>query len=215
MEHRMNEVVGHVPAIPTVVAVVLLVAACGGKQTVNQSLPMPVVDPAPVAVGVYYPDSLRNHKCTGGKGYIAYDWIFELGPPSIAMYDKLLGAMFESIRNVDAEPGSGQAQGDDDVIEIRMIEFTGCDAGWPVFGASVSVSYEAILWSPDGKELTRWNARGSAGPSDPYADHMDSGGEAGYLAALTKIAMRKAATDFVLNYEKDPVVRSRLLARSQ
>ena len=203
------------PAFAIVVAIVLPVAACGGKQTIEQDLPVPVVDPAPVAIGVYYPDSLRNHACTGGKGYIAYDWTFELGPPSIAMYDKLLDAMFERTRTVDARPGAGQAQGDEDVIEIRMTEFSGCDASWPVFGASVSIGYEVILWSPEGKEMTRWNARGAAGPFDIDPDERSWMEEAEYLAALTSIAMRKAATDFVLNYEKDPVVKSRLLAQSQ
>lgn len=215
MANRMSGAVRHMPAIAMVVLMVLLFAACGGKQSVKQELPMPVVDPAPVSIGVYYPDSLRNHKCIGGKGYIAYDWTFELGPPSMAMYDKLLGAMFKSARTVDAKPGTSSAQGTEDVIEVRMTGFTGCDASWPVIGASVTINYEAILWAPDGTELTRWNAHGAAGLSDPYDDYMDSGGEAEYLAALTKIAMRKAATDFVLNYENDPVVKTRLLAGSQ
>ena len=215
MANRMSGAVRHMPAIAMVVLMVLLFAACGGKQSVKQELPMPVVDPAPVSIGVYYPDSLRNHKCIGGKGYIAYDWTFELGPPSMAMYDKLLGAMFKSARTVDAKPGTSSAQGTEDVIEVRMTGFTGCDASWPVIGASVTINYEAILWAPDGTELTRWNAHGAAGSSDPYVDYMDSGGEAEYLAALTKIAMRKAATDFVLNYENDPVVKTRLLAGSQ
>lgn len=215
LRNRIHEAVRRVPVVAMVVSMALLVAACGGKQTVKQDFPMPVLDPAPVAIGVYYTDTLRNHKCTGGKGYIAYEWTFELGPPSIAMYDNLLGAMFENTSTVSAKPGAGQARGNEDVIEIHMTEFTGCDASWPVFGASVDIHYEAILWSAEGKELTRWNARGTAGPADPYVDYMDSGGEAEYLAALTKIAMRKAATDFVLNYENDPVVKSRLLARSQ
>lgn len=215
MGNRLNESVTHVPAIAMVAATVLFVAACSGNPTIEQDIPTPVVDPAPVAIGVYYPDSLRNHKCTGGKGYIAYDWTFELGPPSIAMYDKLLGAMFMSTRMVDAEPGAGQARRDYDVIEIRLTDFDGCDVSWPVFGASVSIGYEAVLWSPDGKEMTRWNARGAAGPADPLPDDMDSVVEARYLAALTSIAMRKAATDFVLNYENDPVVKTRLLTHSQ
>ena len=72
------------------------------------------------------------------------------------------------------------------------------------------------------RELTRWLAQGQAGPRDPRDEYLASfpeihevltgsyTPEAAYLAALTGLAMRKAAADFVLNFEGNPVVRARL-----
>lgn len=201
----------------TALTLCLLIAACGSNPPPEPKVPIPVMDPAPVSVGVYYGDALRNHSCTGGKGYIAYEWTFEMGPPSIEMFDGLLAGMFRNAETVTEIPEDTLIQDERDTVEIRMTNFTGCDASWPVTDrwTTVEVGYEAILRSAQGEELTRWRGQGTAGMSDPYQKYMTSTGEAAYLAALASIAMRKAATDFVVNFEGNPVVQSRLYASSR
>ena len=200
----------------------LLLAGCGSSIfPIQPNVPAPVVEPVPVLVGVYYADALRNHGCTGGKDTFDFGWTVAMGPPSIAMFDGLFAAMFHEIETVDTRPGATPTPRD--VIEVRLTEFDGCDARRPIVGiATVRVAYEAILWSAQGRELTRWRGRGQAGPRDPQDEYVAgfpeiheilTGSytpEAAYLAALTSIAMRKAAADFVLNFEGNSVVQARL-----
>lgn len=197
-------------------ALCLLLAGCGSNPSLEPRVPDLVVDPAPVSVGVYYGDALRNHSCTGGKGYIAYEWTFEMGPPSIEMFDGLLADMFQDTETVTESPEDTLMQDKRDVVEIRMTSFNGCDASWPIIGTStVAIGYEAILWSAQGQELTRWPGRGSAGPSDSSQDFITSFDETAHLAALASIAMRKATTDFVISFDSNPIVQSRLYARTK
>lgn len=195
--------------------VTLLSGGCSSNLFLEPNVPTPVVETAPVSVGIYYDDALRNHKCTGGKGYIAYEWTVEMGPPSVAMFDGAFATLFQEVENVDARPGVTAARSPWDVIEMRLTEYNGCDARWPVFGTTVIVAYEAILWSADGRELTRWHGRGQAGPYVPDGEPMESQGEAAYLAAVTSLAMRRAAADLVINFETNPVVQARFFRRPE
>ena len=210
MVHGICKAGARMPRAAPVWVLGLLLAGCSSTVSIQPNTPSPVVEPVPVSVGVYYADALRNHTCTGGKGYIAFEWTVGMGPPSIAMFDRLFAAMFREAETVDTSPGATPAPGLRDVIEVRLTEFNGCDARWPIIGiTTVRVAYEAILWSAQGRELTRWQGRGQAGPRDPLDGYRPSG-EAAYLAALTSLAMRKAATDFVLNFEGNSKVQARL-----
>ncbi len=210
MTHGIHKAGPRMPRAATAWVLGLLLAGCSSTLSIQPNTPAPVVEPVPVSVGVYYADALRNHTCTGGKGYIAFDWTVAMGPPSIAMFDRLFAAMFRKAETVNTRPGATPAPEPRDVIEVRLTEFNGCDARWPIIGTTtIRVAYEAILWSAQGRELARWQGRGQAGPRDPLDDYRPSG-EAAYLAALTSLAMRKAATDFVLNFEGNSVVQARL-----
>ncbi len=200
----------------------LLLAGCGPSVfPIQPNVPAPVVEPMPAPIGVYYADALRDHGCTGGEGTLDHGWAVAMGPPSIAMFDGLFAAMFRETETVDTWPGATPAPRH--VIEVRLREFDGCDARPPIVGAAiVRVGYEAILWSAQGRELTRWRGRGQAGPRDsqdeyvagfPKLHEILTGSytpEAAYLAALTSMAMRKAAADFVLSFEGNSVVQARL-----
>jgi hypothetical protein len=171
---------------------------------------MPVIDQAPVSVGIRYSRELLAHHCKGGKGYIAFDWTYELGAPSTEMLDPLLRAMFRDPKRI----ASNATRAKTDVVDIHLRAFNGCDASWPIIGTTrVNVVYQAILRDSGGAELTRWAGRGSAGPADEVQDLMKSTGEIGYLNALVGLAMRRAATGFVVGFEGDPVVRSRYYGR--
>lgn len=197
-----------------VLALLGSLAGCAGAQkaTPTPEVPVPVIDRAPVAVGVRYAQSLLSHHCKGGEGYIAFDWSYELGPPSVAMFAPLFDAMFREARTL--EPGL--AQGGTDVVEVDLKTFTGCDASWPILGTTwIDVSYEAVLRDAGGAELTRWTGTGRAGPADEVQDLMRPADdiEIAYLNALVSLAMRRAATDFLVRFERDAVVRARYYAR--
>ncbi len=213
------------PRVAPVWVLSLLLLGCGTKTlAIPPNVPVPVVEPAPVSVGVFYSETLRNHTCTIGKDYVEigrHTWKAAMGPPSIAMFDRLLAAMFRKTETADTRPGAAPTPRD--VIEVRLSEFNGCDVRPPIIGTTtVRIGYEAILWSAQGRELTRWQGRGQAGPGDSLYDYLETfsgplqiltGSKPrviAYLAALTSLAMRDAATNFLLNFEKNSVVQARL-----
>lgn len=189
-----------------------IIVGCGGTVSIEPAIVRPVVDPAPVSVGIYYSEDLRDHKCTGDKGYIAYSWTFTLGPPSIEMFDVIFAALFRDVETRDTGPKITSPGDQRDIIELHLSEFTGCQASWPILGTTViDIAYEAIVRSDEGEELARWKGRGRAGPGDDLGGYSGSGWEPGlssHLNALASVAMRKAAADFVVNFENDPAVRT-------
>lgn len=190
---------------------VLAVTGCGGTPKVAPPVLEPVVDTAPIAVAVDYADDLRNHQCKGGKGYIAFTWDFALGPPSMTLLDGIFEKMFREVETVPAGVGGRSAGGGMPLIEVHLTKFTGCDASWPIFNTTlIEIAYSAILWSAGGDRIAAWVGEGMAGPGDQPEKYMTGSWEPeiDYLAALTNLAMRKAAADFVVNYDRHPAIRA-------
>ena len=184
---------------------------CSGKVPVDPAIVRPVVEPAKIAVDIHYADDLRDHECMGDGGYIAFSWTFALGPPSIEMFNVIFTTLFTDVEFQDTYPDFASPGDQRDVIELHLSEFTGCQASWPILGTTViDIGYEAIVWSAEGEELARWNGRGRAGPGDDLQGYSGpvSEPELTHLNALTSVAMRKAAADFVVNYESDPAARA-------
>ena len=197
-----------------------LVAGCGGavsvKQPINQA---PLIQPAPVSVAIYYAEDLRSHMCTGRvNGFIAfpYSWTFALGPPSIEMFDILFTRLFTDVETLVTDPKITPPSDRRDIIELRLSDFKGCESYWVGIGESgidiayeIEITYEAIVWSVDGEKVAQWKGQGRGGPRDDVGKHRQSGLEStSYYAALTSVAMRKAAADFIFNFESDPAVRA-------
>ncbi len=190
----------------------------GGPISVKPPIVQPpLVEPVPVSVSVYYSEDLRNHKCTVEKGYIAESWTFVMGPPSIQMFDTIFTGLFRDVETLDIAPETATPRDQRDVIELRLIEFSGCEASWPIIGTTeIDIEYRAILRSAAGETLARLEGRGHAVPRDDdprLASSRWSVPEATHLAILTSAAMRRAAADFMINFENDPAVRAWLRNR--
>lgn len=198
------------PFIPLASLAILVASGCSETVFVEAPAVEPVIEPLPVSVAVYYPDALRNHSCTGDNGYIAFSWTFALGPPSVELFDHLFEAMFENVETVDAGPENGRDGGGKDLIELQLAMFNGCEARWPIVGTTVvEIAYKAIVWSAEGTEIAQWEGRGRAGPGDDLGQYA-AVSEVSYLAALTRVAMRRAAADFIVTFETEPSIRASL-----
>jgi|WetSurSiteA1Bulk_404760.scaffolds.fasta_scaffold18161_2 hypothetical protein len=173
----------------------------------------PLVEKIPISVGVFYSENLRHYKCVVDKGYIAASWIIELGPASVEMFNLIFGALFEEVIVVDSVT-SGFEKGLKSVIEVRLLGFNGCEASWPIFGASVKVAYEVILRGEDGIIIGGWQCRGEAVYGDSREGCSDKGlgldPEGRYLGALTCVGMRRAVAEFIVNFQKDSQARAYL-----
>jgi len=192
------------------IALVAILAGCGGAVSVKPPHVQPVVAPLPISVGVHYADDLKHHECTGDKGYMAYAWTFEMGPPSIELLDDVFRALFSDVEILEtgydiASPGDRKG-----VVDVHLLKFTGCEASWPIVGATVvEVAYEAVLRSAKGEVIAQWEGRGQAGPGDDFSEVQACvwEPELAHLAALTRLAMRKAAAGFVVAFEANTAIQ--------
>ena len=194
-----------------------LVTGCYGTNSVFVEPPIdvaPLIEPAQVSVGIYYSEDLRNHKCTADARFDwnfaiigRPRWTFALGPPSIEMFDILFTALFTDVETRDTGPEITSPGDQRYVIELRLSELNTCEVmSWDTLGPTViDITYEAIVWSAEGEKIAQWEGRGRAGRDDlgRYYRKWEP-----LVAALTSVAMRKAAADFIVNFENDPVVRA-------
>ncbi len=73
-----------------------LLAACGGVQVKPAiSLPQPLVEKSPAAVGVFYPEELRNRTHNEERRNIKFS--VTLGGASVSTIDRLLAVLFDRV----------------------------------------------------------------------------------------------------------------------
>lgn len=196
-------------------ALALVTSACSTGVPVPLRTPLtqpPLTDQARVAVAVRYRDDLRNHGCTVSKGYIAASWTIKIGPASIEMFDQVFAALFEKVIALDANHGAGVDTGQFPLIELHLIDYDGCEAAWPITGSRIGVTYEATLRAPDGRLIGRWQGRGRAEGGEDLSAFREGfpriDVETWYLGAATRLAMRRAAADFIFNFHDDPSIQA-------
>jgi hypothetical protein len=129
------------------------------------------------------------------------------------MFDTLFMALFAKTVAMGRGQTSAIAGERLPLIEVGLLSYDGCQASWPIVGTtSVKVAYGATLFGKDGARVAHWQGRGRAGAEDfDSQDVPGTGGwdiEGTYLADVTRLAMRKAAADFLINYDKDPALRA-------
>ena len=182
----------------------LFVAACGSVVPLENPIGQPpLVEPLEASIGVYYTEHLRNYSCVVEKGYIAAKWPMELGAPSVAMFDTILGAFFEDIEILDVDPMTALPRSEDDFVILDLVAFDGCEARWPIIGTTaIEIVYGATFRSADGDVIEELTVRGRAGPGDVGLARIPR-----HLADLTEAAMRKAGADFVVKLDENTKLR--------
>ncbi len=170
----------------------------------------PLVQAIPLTIGVYYPEELQRYECETGKGYVAEKFVVRLGPASTKLYDLVFSGLFTKSFRVNNYNPSAPGDQKADVVELMITNFTGCEARWPIIGANVSITYKAILRTPSGDKIAEWVGTGHATSSEVDAKRLT---ERMYLEALSAIAMRKAAADFVKNFQENPDINAWLESR--
>lgn len=194
---------------------IVLLSACSTTSNVPLSSPLklpPAVETLPGSIAILYAENLRHHQCIAGKGYIAASWTIELGPSSIGMFDQIFSAFFENPVTLQADAASQIPANSKGVIEVGLLKFDGCEVTGPIGRQKITVAYQATLRARDGEVVARWEGHGRAGPADNlegYTEKIPFGEvETRYLGAVTSLAMRRAAADFVVNFERDQRLRT-------
>lgn len=149
----------------------------------------PLVEPLPLAIGVYYGPGFRNHeadiKRSGPSRVDRYH--LRLGPASIALFDRVLEAQFADVRHVDRLPPLEVGEPElDAVIEVAFQSV-----------GLMSVGYELALYAPTGKIIAKFEVNGRT-----HAEYVD---EAIVTRGL-RVAMRNAAARFLVDLHDRPDV---------
>jgi hypothetical protein len=163
----------------TILAAATLAACTHHVSVTPFALPKPLVEPLPIAVGVYYSPEFRAGEKTDTPIYASSGagstYVVTMGPASVAMFDQLFGAVFAHIVTVDKTslgPTDTQLAA---VIEPRLLAVHVTD-----FGERVSLVYMIAVHAPAGEVLAEMRVQG-----------VDQGVEA---------AMRDAAAEFLLGF---------------
>ena len=145
-------------------------------------------------------------------------YIFPLGPPSIAMFDRVFTGMF--VKTVAVEhcpPATDQGLDVDAVIDTQIERFwwymTPLRAGMSVTSIrnEVEITYRFLLYSPEGETIDSWTVVGSGLYIPEFIPGISKliniGPEPTWLSAAVKLGMRDAAANFVTEFRHRPKIR--------
>lgn len=169
----------------------ILLAGCVFSPTKADLRPQPppVLDPPlPISVGVYYPPETRSYR------YVA-EWndqgIFELGPPTMSLFDSVFSRMFANVLTVTQRPPlAAGTPAVDAVIELAIADFI-----------PSLITYRVTAYTADGTELESWLVTGS------YHPEQASGIFGSSTEEITSLAMRDAAEYVVAEFSYRPGIR--------
>jgi hypothetical protein len=196
-----------------VVVLAILMSACAHKVPLKSPIPQKLaIEKEPISVAIFYSEGLRHHKCNVSKGYIADSWTIELGRPSMEMFNLVFDALFEKVVILDSKFNTQSSNELKSMIEVRLLDFNGCEARWPIIGTNIEVAYEATLYGKEGVIVAKWQGRGRGLSSDSLESYKEKVPlmevETRYLGALTSIAMRRAAANFIFNFYTNSLIRT-------
>ncbi len=178
---------------------VLTLAGCGGDIAIVHQFPVPLIEPLPAHVGVYYEDDIRFFQFMD-KTSDGATWSVDFGDANIRMLNNVLGAMFSETSEVgDPSLTTEALPGVDAIIAPKIVEYaflTPAEQGSKFF--AVSIRYRLDVHQPDGTLTGSWlvNAYGKS------RSQLLQGEES--LAEATRFAMRDAAAALSEQYKDRP-----------
>jgi len=184
---------------------VMLLGGCGTTEvTISGSFPPPLVEPLPVALGVYYPPEFAEHEFYDeAKGRSESDWLVRSGEAQVQMWDQLLAHLFTGMRRLDAPPSAETpASGVDAVFIPRVDELQyAIPAHTNIKVYEIWLRYAFELQQPNGEPIANWTM--TAYGKTPTA-FLQSNEEAVRLAGV--VALRDAGAHFITTLRRVPDV---------
>jgi len=194
--------------------VVTVLTGCAGADVAVQStrLPVPVVDPLPISVGIYLSDELRAFAHEEAiRDYGTFR--ISVGPAQDLMFNNLAEGLFSSHRFLSAEEAGPNATPGglaSDVNAILIPSIGELQFSIPAQTKSdfyeVWLSYNFQLLSSDGTAIAEWpmQAYGRANMRN-YGFLEDT--ENGALQEAARVALRDAMAVFTFKFKRVPGVQ--------
>ena len=177
-------------------------AGCTATASIPADFPTPLVESLPIRVGVRYGEQFSHYQ---HREQIPSDreWVIDLGSANVALFDSVLGSMFDETQPVDQEIGALAAAADLDAViepELESYEFSvPIESGDPFF--TVWMTYRMRLYSGEGRLIAEWPVRAYGKSPQKLLDSDQS------LAQATIMAMRDAGAELALEFASQPRIR--------
>ncbi len=180
-------------------------AGCGGVNVATESsVPVPLVDPMPLTVGIYYSEDFS--KAAHSEERWGTDWKIDLGPYHVHMADKLFASEFREtvpVADLKSLPANPPYKA---IIEPRIEQYsfiTPRDTGAKYF--AVTIRYRINVYAPSGELADSLTFTGYG--SDASGSGMTSTKP---MVQATKAAMRDAAAKFLVQFPEQDVAKKLL-----
>lgn len=174
----------------------LILTACEQSVSLKMDteIPAPVITRLPLTMGVYYRDELRNYVYEENSEERP-NWRIESSSSHVALFDQLLGSMFEQTQEV---AGIKAGAGVDAVLAPRVAEMQFAlptETGWDFYEAWIK--YDMALYNPDGDSIANWSITGYGKSSAEFMKSRDKG-----INAAVNQALRDAGARFALGFSR-------------
>ena len=178
------------------VGLLLILTACEQSMSlkVESEIPIPVIDRMPVKMGVFFQDVLRNY-VTEENSDERPNWKIESGSSHVALFEQILSAMFEEIKEV---AGTSADSTVDAVLAPNIAEMQfALPAETKTDFYEAWVKYNMELFNRDGSPIANWSVTGYGKSSTEFMKSRDKG-----LNAAVNQALRDAGAKFALGFPK-------------
>lgn len=195
-----------VPSALTLLFCLLLVSGCAGTKqlAIDTTFPVPVIEKAPVSLGIFLDDTLVNyaHKETIDQ---SGTWEVQIGQAQTQLFTNLATGLFESYTfvsdNTVAAPMDGVLKPNITEVQFSVPAQTRSDY------YEVWVRYEFELYDREGNVVGSWKL-----PAYGKASKNNHGSSSNGLQAAAIAACRDAMAFFSINFTREPAVQKWLAA---
>lgn len=183
----------------------LLVTGCTTKEViVAGNFPAPLMEPLPVALGVWYEPEFETHEFFDeAKGRADSTWIVKTGEAQVTMWSGLLNGMFLRVERMDGKPAPEQMNPAVDAVLIPRVDELqyAIPAHTNVKVYEIWMRYAFELVTTRGEPIAEWTM--TAYGKTPTA-FLQSDEEAVRLAGV--VALRDAGAHFITTFLTVPEV---------
>lgn len=185
----------------------LALAGCGPTRLeVEGSFPIPLMEPLPMKLGIWYPEEFTQHEFFDeAKGRTESGWVVKTGAAQTQMWDTLLQGMFYELVHMKGKPGPGQLNQVVDAVlipEVDELQYA-IPQHTNVKVYEIWMRYRFQLVTSGGKPIAEWTM--PAYGKTPTA-FLQSDKAAVNLAAV--MALRDAGAHFATSFTRVPEVKA-------
>ena len=174
----------------------LTLSACEQSMSlrVDSEIPTPVIARMPVTMGVLYRDELRNYVYEENSDERP-NWKIESGSSHVALFEQILGSMFEQTKEVAATDSDATV---DAVLAPSVAEMQfALPAETKSDFYEAWIKYDMELYNRDGSPVANWSVTGYGKSSTEFMKSRDKG-----LNAAVNQALRDAGAKFALGFSR-------------
>jgi hypothetical protein len=151
----------------------------------------PLVEALPLTVGIYFGPEFGSYHASRCVPLLCDE--YDLGPPSVALFEIIVAGLFEKVLVVDSIPPPDSNLKVAGILEPAIANFH------PHENRLHQIIYRVTLYSPAGADLGAWEVDGASVDAESFPHTPGK---------VTRLAMRRAAARFVKEFRKEPVVMS-------